>query len=203
MAQYKSYLSQNRRLRYGGQVQKGRNIRDIDTLRYFAENEPGNVQMALFQLDLVDYDDDAQIVVKKESTKQAAAAKVKQTQAAAEAPRSYYVKEVQNQAAASGRLISPRTAEQRINRAEAAEAVAILIAARSGGVRLTPAQTERLEKISTGGYLDIVYSQYKSGERGTLAGPKAKQRRAGLDATPAAREDRRRDFYQNVMRRRI
>ena len=202
MAQYKSYFSQTRRLEYGGRVQRGfKNIRDVDTLQYAVEDSAGNVQYALFDLDLVDYDENVKLYVKTENTKQAAAAKVKQTQSAAEAPRSYYVNSVKNQAAASGRLISNRTAEQRINRAEAVEATAILVAARSGGVRLTPAQTERLTKIADGGYLDIVYSQYKSGDKGTLA-PK-KQRRAGLDATPAAREDRKRDFFQNVMQRRV
>ena len=196
------YLFKSRKLQYGGQVQKGKNIRDLDSLSLLAD-EHGNVQQALFQLDLVDYDDDLNVSVKKDNVRQQAAAKVRQTKAAAEAPRSYYVDHVRQQAAASGRMITHRTAEQRINRAEAAEAIAILVAARSGGVRLTTAQNERLEKISKGGYLDLVYGQYKSGDKGTFAGPKVKQRRAGLDATPAAREDRRRNFYQNVMQRRV
>jgi hypothetical protein len=199
----RAFLDDDKTLRYGGPVQKGvRNIADPYTLAFVVNKTHGNVVNSLFEQDLVDYADNGALIIKKENIKSNAAAKVKQTQAAAERPRSYWINDIRQEAAASGRLISYKAAENRVNRAEAVEATAILVAARSSDTKLTPVQYERLEKIADGGYLDLVYGQYKSGDRGTFAGTKVKERRASNEATPAAREDRKRDFYQNVMQRR-
>jgi len=47
----------------------------------------------------------------------------------------------------------------------------------------------------------VVYSQYGSGNRGTLA-PQKRERRATLESTSAAADERRRVFYSEVMRSR-
>lgn len=49
---------------------------------------------------------------------------------------------------------------------------AVLVAGKRGGVKLTPAQNTRLNRMVAGEFLDMVYSQFASGDRGTLQGVK-------------------------------
>jgi hypothetical protein len=76
-----------------------------------------------------------------------------------------------------------------------ARTTAIRAAAKVGKVTLTEAQERRLNEIEQGRYLDLVYGQFKSGERGTLLGVKdtAAISHRGYDAP---KEENRRQFRQ-------
>lgn len=61
----------------------------------------------------------------------------------------------------------PVDAERAVNHDMAVTARAILTAAKLSNAKLTDAQTRRLETASKGGYLNMVYRQYSSGDKGT------------------------------------
>ncbi len=52
-----------------------------------------------------------------------------------------------------------------------------------------------------GRFLDLVYEQFESGNRGTLAGPKQAEKQASfLNMSESAQEERAREFRQNTQR---
>lgn len=176
-------------------------INTPDELNRFAYEQTGSVNSALLENDLAEVNDDGEFVVNKGNVKKEARKYVDYTQRFPEYPRDYINDLRREEAAAAGRPLTRQGAERQINREEAAKARAILLAARVGKVELTEAQRQRLERVDRGEFLDMVYGQYKSGDRGTIEGPKKKDnyRRASNYATEAAREEARMHFITNVM----
>jgi len=170
--------------------------KDLDR---FAETSKGPVNRALFDQGLIEYNNQGQFVVNRSEVQAQAREYVKYTQDATYS-RDYLVSSYQ-EVTPGAEHINKAAAERGLNKHEAAKAKAILLAADLGKVNLTDAQRTRLQTVAEGGYLDLVYNQYGSGDRGTLA-PKKKERRASLDSTEAAADERRRVFYTEVMRSR-
>jgi len=168
-------------------------------LERFAEKSRGPINRALFDQGLVEYNNQGQMVVNRSEVAAQAREYVKYTQDATYS-RDYLVSSYQ-EVTPGAEHINKAVAERGLNKHEAARAKAILLAADLGKVNLTDAQQQRLKTVANGGYLDLVYNQYTSGDRGTLA-PKKKERRASLDSTEAAADERRRVFYTEVMRSR-
>jgi len=168
----------------------------------FAENSKGPVAAALFEEDLIEYSEGGVISVKNERVAQRAKDYVVETQLTAQtSKRSVIDAEARNLERLGVTGITDKVAANSINRQEAHKARAILTAAQVGGVKLTPAQSERLSRAAGGRFLDLVYAQYESGERGTLQGVKQEHRQASfLNMSEAAKEERAREFRQNTRR---
>lgn len=150
----------------------------------------------VWEHELVEYNQQAELVINKEKTKSAAADLVKETQDAGYS-RDYLVSTYES---ASGRKLNQRAAEDRINHEQAIRARAILVTSEVGKVKLTEAQKERLHKVERGGYLELIYGQYKSGDRGTLQGTKKDFTGAGAtgSASEAERAEKARYFRTEV-----
>jgi hypothetical protein len=170
-----------------------------EELEQFAETSRGPVNRALFDQGLIEYSEQGQIVVNRSEVQAQARGYVKYTQDATYS-RDYLVSSYR-EATPGADKINKAAAERGLNKHEAAKAKAILLAADLGKVNLTDAQRQRLERVAAGDYLNLVYNQYASGSRGTVA-PKKRERRASLDSTEAAADERRRVFYTEVMRSR-
>lgn len=164
----------------------------------FAERNSGPIAHHLFDQDLIEYDDRGELAVKKEKVKEAAEQQIREIRAAVDA-REQIVQYEKEAAANAGQILTTKSAEARINRREAARAQAILLAAKIGKVKLTEAQERRLNIVAQGQYLDHVYSQYKSGDRGTALGVKHERGIGNMYRTEADREEQQRHFMQNVM----
>jgi hypothetical protein len=170
-------------------------------LTEFAETSKGPIRRQLFNLALIDYSaETGEIEVNTAEVKAQAREYVKYTQDASNA-RGYLVQAYRDVTPGAEQL-SEKAAEAGLNRHEAAKAKAILLAARVGRVKLTDAQLERLGRVAKGEYLDLVYSQYKSGSSGTLTPMKKKFTGATAQSVLYA-EERKRAFYENVLGRRI
>jgi hypothetical protein len=174
------------------------NRKDQGVVGSLAETSTGPIATQLWERDLVSYDENANIKVQPEKVK-AAVTEFMSDSRNADLPRADLVGFAQADAAAAGRPIDKATAERRLNRREAARAQAILLSANEGKVKLTPAQTERLERAAKGEYLDMVYSQYKSGDRGRILGER-KEKRADNLTTKEARDEQSRYFRENIMK---
>jgi hypothetical protein len=162
-------------------------------LGHFAETSNGPVARSLWDQGLVDYNNQGQIVVNKEATKEAAAALVAETRDAS-LPRDYIVASYRDLRGVEG---SDRRVENRINAEMSDKARAIQIAAQVGGVRFTEAQSRYLQDVSAGKYLALKYSQFASGNRGTLQG--VARERGGSARSEFAeymRQERRREFVE-------
>jgi len=119
-------------------------------LTRFAETSRGPVARALWEQELIDYDDSGNVAVQRENVKEAASRLTKDAQ---------YINTGRNadevvHAIQSQEGLSKRAAVQRANRATAAQAQAVLDAARIGKVSLTTAQRERLTRLSKGEYIE-------------------------------------------------
>ena len=142
-----------------------------ESLSSFAETSPGPVAVALFEQNLIAYDKTGKLAVQRDQVKEAARKFVKESQTT-EYDRGYLVDSMRERVRERGGNISYRQAENLINSEYAEKSRAIQLASSVGKVRLTEAQDRRLKQVERGGYLDFVYSQYASGNRGTLQGVK-------------------------------
>ena len=154
---------------------------------------------ALWDQELIDYDEHGKVVVNRNQVQAEAREFVRDTQDASY-PKDYIIKSYKD-TTPGAEHISDQAAEGRVNRYYADKAQAVLTVAQIGNVKLTDAQRERLQGVADGKYLEMKYSQYRSGDRGTLL-KKKKERRAGLDSSTEAAAERRRVFYTEVMRSR-
>jgi hypothetical protein len=171
--------------------------KDRESLERFAESDrQGPVARELWNQELVEYNDKAEIVVNQSEVQAQARSIAKDTQDASY-PREYIVKLYKEQTPGAENL-NTQDAERAVNRHYAAKAQAVLTAAEVGKVKLTDAQRERLQRVANGEYLNVKYSQYKSGDRGTLVGVKKEVLKARSQDARAMADERRRDFYENV-----
>lgn len=168
----------------------------------FVEQSKGPVAEALFAEDLITYSEGGVIAVKPERVAQRAKDYVVETQLSAQtSKRSIIDAETRNLERLGVTGVTDKVAINSINRQEATKAKAILTAAQVGGVKLTEAQQERLRRAAGGRFLDLVYSQYESGERGTLQGVKQEHKQASfLNMAESAKEERAREFRENTRR---
>lgn len=172
---------------------------DREGLEQFAESDrQGPVARELWNQELVEYNDKAQIVVNRSEVQAQARSFVKDTQDASY-PRDYLVKLYKEQTPGA-QQINDAAAEQGLNRHYAAKAKAILTAAEVGKVQLTESQRERLQRAADGEYLALKYSQYKSGDRGTLVGVKKEVLKARSEDARQLADERRRIFYTEIYR---
>lgn len=172
-----------------------------EELGKFAETSPGPVANKLFEEKVIQYNDKGEVVVNRAVVESRARRFVEETRDATYS-KNYVVRSYQEEAHERGETLTERQAENAYNREQAARARAILLAAQIGKVRLTEAQERRLEETSRGKYLELIYSQYKSGERGTVVGVKDKNARGRSTSEEATRtrEFRREQFLRNIGR---
>jgi hypothetical protein len=172
-----------------------------DELEKFAENSPGPVANKLFEEKVIQYNDKGEIVVNK-AVVQSRAKRFVEDSRDATYNKDYVVRATQEEARERGENLTKRQAENSYNRDQAARAKAILVAAQVGRVRLTEAQERRLKETAEGNYLTLVYSQYKSGDRGTVIGVKDKNARGRSMSEDAQnmRAFRREEFLRNIGR---
>lgn len=139
----------------------------------WAEHSKHPVVGSLWDHRMIDYDKTGKIVVRPENVKEAARRLVVDHKDAT-LPRDYLVGLYKEQRGLEGNI---EHAEGKLNREKAQHAQSIALAAHLGNVKLTPAQHEHVSSVAEGNYLKGKYSQYASGDRGTLQGP-AKERGA-------------------------
>jgi len=122
-----------------------------ETLTNFAETSKGPVARALFEQELVDYDESGTLQVQRDNVKEAAARLTKDAQYVNTGRKSEeIVKSIQY----LNEGYTERQAVNLANKSTAAQAQAVLDAARVGKVALTPAQRERLNDLARGKYIE-------------------------------------------------
>jgi hypothetical protein len=135
-------------------------------LQQFAETSKNRVANHLWDHELIAYNDQAQVVVNADKTRASAKSLMDDTRDA-QYPRKYLVEGARDLYGIQG---DDKAVESRINREKAAHAQAVIVAAHVGDVKLTDAQTRYMHSVAQGNYLSEKYSQYASGDRGTLQG---------------------------------
>src|SRR6185369_2738273 len=142
--------------RYAKKNRRGRDLklplRSLDDLYEFADKSRGPIQVALWDQDLVGFNERG-FAVDKQRVKQAAEY-LQRGSKDASYPKQYLIGDVYEQAKAAGETISKKTAERRFNQEFAAKAKAVRLAAKLGQVDLTAAQQKRLREIERGRFLD-------------------------------------------------
>lgn len=113
--------------------------------------------------------------------------------------KDYLVSLAQQQAAANGVRVDTATAEKLYNDFYRYRAQAIQTAADIGGVRLTPAQEQRLGTATQGNYLNMVYTT-QSSLSGSLANATKRTVKYGGNsyATEAAKREARQNFLRAI-----
>lgn len=172
-----------------------------DSLNNFLKQSNGPLSYAIANPDTglvsVDYSrPDDYFTVNKEAVKSEAAAFVKESQNI-QYGKDYLMGLAKERAAENGVELSDAEVEKAFNAQYATRAQAIQATATAGGVKLTDAQTRRLQEAADGKYLDMVYSRDDS-ERGTLT-PTAPPRNRGRGRlTGGAQREARRNFLHYV-----
>ncbi len=137
-------------------------------LETFAEANKHSVAKHLWNHDMVEYSKEGKLVVNPENTKAAAAALVRDTKDAT-VSKDYLISGSRSLNGYSG---SDQDVARSINRDKSQHAQAVLMAAHVGDVKLTDSQNRTMQSLAKGNYLNEKYSQYASGDRGTLLGPR-------------------------------
>jgi hypothetical protein len=161
------------------------------------------VSYSLKQASYLEADQNGQVRVKAEKVRDAAKqyvadARVNAETADEEPDPQYRVEAVKN--SIWWEDITDREAINIINRSEAADAKALLVAARVAKVRLTDAQKSRLEAIANGQYFNMLTGRYREAEQRQRNAERAKYGNLGKynrdGRSSAQREDDRERFIE-------